>query len=129
MIRANQPVQLGARMARVEFTDRVDAVADAATVNFHRRDLVSRFPGQRETEQTRAEGGRGGGDAGLERGLGGGNEDQPVERQFLHGRAGHQEMAAVDGIKGTAVKAEPHADQGSAANGAGKWNPPMLWAR
>ena len=92
-------MQLGFKVARGVGADRVDRVGDAVTLDFLRIDLAVGTTGKGQMQQPQP---RGGGRRlllRLERRARCGDDEQPVERQFLQRRTGHQHVAVVHGVE------------------------------
>ncbi len=67
-------------------------------------DRVLRVSCQGETEEAQPFPGRREGGVGLERGLGGGDEAEAVQREFFESRLGHEQVPEVNWVEGTAVE-------------------------
>lgn len=104
VVGSDEPAQGGSRVPPGVVIRRVDAVRDAAPADLLVVDLDAVHSGKREPEHAEAKVRIGRGGSGLERGLGGWNDDEPVEGKLFQGCFGHQEVTQVDGIKGPAVK-------------------------
>lgn len=84
----------------------IDAIRNAAAADFLVVDLDAVHSGEGESEHAKAQAGGGRSAGGLEGRLGGGNDDESVQLEFLEGGLRHEQVPQVDGIEGSSVKAD-----------------------
>lgn len=122
VILADEPVEGGFGEAGSVVPRGVDGEGDATAFDFLGVDFDAGVTGEAEPEHLQAEGSGGGWAAGFEGGLGGGDEEDPVQVEFLEGRPGHEEMTRVNGVEGTSEDGETeHGGDRGVRGGRCRW--------
>ena len=102
MIGADEIEQFRAGEPARVIAEGINRLGDAAAMQFLLINFTPRFSRERQPQEAQTVGRGGRGAARLEWGLGGGNEEEPIQAQFLAGGLRHEQVPEMDRIKRTA---------------------------